>query len=404
MNVLAEVEDTSKLEAFRGEVRAWIKENFPESLKSKLEEYFQSMPRYPDGPDWKLWKDRVVAKGWGTPGWPKAYGGGGLPTVQARIVQQEFFNMGAFNPMTGMGTTLLGPTMLEHGSEEQKKLHLTRVSRGEVRWCQGYSEPGAGSDLAGLSTKAEDKGDHYLVNGQKIWTSGSQFADWCFCLVRTNPNVQKQEGISFLLIDMKTPGVEVRPIRIISGQSPFSEVFFTDVKVPKENLMGQLNKGWTIAKRLLQFERNATDTRRRQMAGDVRPLDEVAKEYLGVDEKGRIADPDLRQRIIKHMMEFRALKLMQQRMLDETKAGQGPSEFTSVAKNTRARIQQEREELLVEIFGEQGLGWKGDQFKQDELDTTRAFLSNKAMTIFSGTTEIQNNIIAKRMLGLMDHQ
>ncbi len=404
MNVLAEVEDTAKLDAFRNEARAWIKENFPESLKTKLEEYFQSMPRYPDGPDWKLWKDRVAAKGWGTPGWPKAYGGGGLPTVQARIVAQEFFNMGAFNPMTGMGTTLLGPTMLEHGSEEQKKLHLTRVSRGEVRWCQGYSEPGAGSDLAGLSTKAEDKGDHYLVNGQKIWTSGSQFADWCFCLVRTNPNVQKQEGISFLLIDMKTPGVEVRPIRIISGQSPFSEVFFTDVKVPKENLMGQLNKGWTIAKRLLQFERNATDTRRRQMAGDTRPLDEVAKEYLGVDEKGRIADPDLRQRIIKHMMEFRTLKLMQQRMLDETKAGQGPSEFTSVAKNARARIQQDREELLVEIFGEQGLGWQGDQFKQDELDTTRAFLSNKAMTIFSGTTEIQNNIIAKRMLGLMDHQ
>ncbi len=404
MNVLAEVEDTKKLDAFRGEVRAWIKENFPESLKSKLEEYFQSMPRYPDGPDWKLWKDRVAEKGWGTPGWPKAYGGGGLPTVQARIVQQEFFNMGAFNPMTGMGTTLLGPTMLEHGSEEQKKLHLTRVSRGEVRWCQGYSEPGAGSDLAGLSTKAEDKGDHYLVNGQKIWTSGSQFADWCFCLVRTDPKAPKQEGISFLLIDMKTPGVEVRPIRIISGQSPFSEVFFTNVKVPKENLMGQLNKGWTIAKRLLQFERNATDTRRRQMAGDTRPLDEVAKEYLGVDDKGRIADPDLRQRLIKHMMEFRTLKLMQQRMLDETKAGQGPSEFTSVAKNARARIQQEREELLVEIFGEQGLGWQGDQYKQEELDTTRAFLSNKAMTIFSGTTEIQNNIIAKRMLGLMDHQ
>jgi len=404
MNALAEVEDTAKLDAFRGEVRTWIKENFPESLKTKLEEYFQSMPKYPDGADFKLWKQRVAEKGWGTPGWPKAYGGGGLPTVQARVVAQEFFNMGAFNPMTGMGTTLLGPTMLEHGSEEQKKLHLTRVSKGEVRWCQGYSEPGAGSDLAGLSTKAEDKGDHYLVNGQKIWTSGSLYADWCFCLVRTDPKAPKQEGISFLLIDMKTPGVEVRPIRIISGQSPFSEVFFTNVKVPKENLMGQLNKGWTIAKRLLQFERNATDTRRRQIAGDVRPMDEVAKEYLGVDDKGRIADPDLRQRIVKHMMEFRTLKLMQQRMLDQTKAGQGPSEFTSVAKNARARIQQEREELLVEIFGEQGLGWQGDQYKQDELDTTRAFLSNKAMTIFSGTTEIQNNIIAKRMLGLMDHQ
>jgi alkylation response protein AidB-like acyl-CoA dehydrogenase len=304
-----------------------------------------------------------------------------------------------------MGTSLLGPTLLEHGNEEQKKLHLTRVSRGEVRWCQGYSEPGAGSDLAGLQTKAEDKGDHYLVNGQKIWTSGSRFADWCFCLVRTDPKV-KQDGISFLLIDMKTPGVEVRPIRTISGESPFSEVFFTDVKVPKENLVGKLNKGWTIAKRLLQFERNATNTARRQLAGDTRPLNVVAKEYIGTDEKGRIADADLRQRIIKHMMEFRSLRLMQQRMLDETKAGQGPSEFTSVAKNARARIQQEREEMMIEIFGQQGLGWgaAGDQFKQEEIDTTRAFFSNKAMTIFSGTTEVQNNIIAKRMLGLLDHQ
>jgi alkylation response protein AidB-like acyl-CoA dehydrogenase len=405
MNVLADVEDTKKLAAFREEAEAWIRANFPESLKARLEEYYQNMPRYPDGADWALWKQRVRDKGWGTPGWPKDYGGGGLPTPEARIVLQAFVNCGAFNPMTGMGTSLLGPTLLEHGSEEQKKLHLTRVSRGEVVWCQGYSEPGAGSDLAGLQTKAEDKGDHYLVNGQKIWTSGSRWATWCFCLVRTDPKV-KQDGISFLLIDMKTPGVEVRAIRTISGESPFSEVFFTDVKVPKENLVGKLNKGWTIAKRLLQFERNATDTRRRQLAGDTRPLNVVAKDYIGTDEKGRIADPDLRQRIIKHMMEFRSLKLMQQRMLDETRAGQGPSEFTSVAKNARARIQQEREELLIEIFGQQGLGWgaAGDQFKPEEIDTTRAFFSNKAMTIFSGTTEVQNNIIAKRMLGLLDHQ
>jgi alkylation response protein AidB-like acyl-CoA dehydrogenase len=305
--------------------------------------------------------------------------------------------------MVGMGTSLLGPTLLEYGNDEQKRVHLTRVSRGEVRWCQGYSEPGAGSDLASLKTKAEDKGDHYLVNGQKIWTSGSLYADWCFCLVRTDPR-HKHDGISFLLIDMKTPGVEVRPIEIISGQSPFSEVFFTDVKVPKENLVGRLNGGWTIAKRLLQFERNATNTQRRQIAGDIRPIDEIAKEYVGVDDKGRIADPELRTRIIKHMMDFRSLQLMQQRMLDETKAGQGPSEFTSVAKNARARIQQEREELIVEIMGLKGLGWEGEGFTQAELETTRAFLSNKAMTIFSGTTEVQNNIIAKRMLGLLDHQ
>ena len=402
MSMTADAE-TRELDDFRAEARAWIAKNFPESLKDKLEEYYQLLPRYPDGADWKLWKDRVAAKGWGTPSWPKDVGGGGLPTVMARVVEQEYLNCGAFNPMVGMGTSLLGPTLLEYGNDEQKRVHLTRVSRGEVRWCQGYSEPGAGSDLASLKTKAEDKGDHYLVNGQKIWTSGSLYADWCFCLVRTDPR-HKHDGISFLLIDMKTPGVEVRPIEIISGQSPFSEVFFTDVKVPKENLVGKLNGGWTIAKRLLQFERNATNTQRRQIAGDVRPIDEIAKEYVGVDDKGRIADPELRTRVIKHMMDFRSLQLMQQRMLDETKAGQGPSEFSSVAKNARARIQQEREELIVEIMGLKGLGWEGEGFTQAELETTRAFLSNKAMTIFSGTTEVQNNIIAKRMLGLMDHQ
>ena len=403
MAAAIENQDTEALDAYRAEVKGWIKENLPSSIPDKRDEYYTLAPRYPEGPDWKEWKDKIVAKGWGTPGWPKAYGGAGLPTPKARIVEQELVRMGGVNPVLGMGTRLLGPTLLEHGNEEQKSLHLNRISRGEVRWCQGYSEPGAGSDLAGLQTKAEDKGDHYLVNGQKIWTSGSLYADWCFCLVRTDPKV-KQEGISFLLIDMKTPGIEVRPIRIISGVSPFSEVFFTNVKVPKENLVGQLNKGWTIAKRLLQYERNAVNNERRASGGDFRTIDQIAKDYIGVDEQGRLADRDLRQRVVKHMMEFRTLQLMQQRMLDLTKAGQGPSEFTSVAKNSRARITQEREELLVEMMGEQGLGWQGEQYSAAELGTTRAFLGNKAMTIYSGTSEVQNNVIAKRILGLLDHQ
>jgi alkylation response protein AidB-like acyl-CoA dehydrogenase len=396
---------TGELAEFTAEVRDWIGENFPQSLRAedKQEEYYQLLPRYPEGDDFALWKERVVEKRWGTPGWPTEYGGGGLETVKARIVEKELVEQGAFNPMTGMGTTLLGPTLLEYGNDEQKALHLNRISRGEVRWCQGYSEPGSGSDLASLQTKAEDVGDHYLVNGQKIWTSGSLWADWIFCLVRTDPTV-KQEGISFLLIDMKTPGVEVRPIQIISGQSPFSEVFFTDVVVPKENLVGKLNEGWSIAKRLLQFERNSTTNRRRQVAGDTRPLDEIAKDYVGVDDQGRIADPELRARIVKHMMSFRALTLLQGRMLEETKAGQGPSESTSVVKNARAHAQQEREELIIEIMGYRGLGWEGDGFSQTELDSTRAFLSNKAMSIYSGTSEIQYNIIAKRILGLRDHQ
>ena len=194
-------------------------------------------------------------KGWGVPTWPTAYGGGGLSPDQAKVLQKEMAAIGAWNPIGGMGTMMFGPTLLEYGSEEQKHRHIPPIAKGEIRWCQGFSEPGAGSDLASLQTKCEDKGDHWLVNGQKIWTSGAQWADWCFCLVRTD-TTEKHEGISFLLIDMRTPGVEVRPIKLISGASPFCETFFTDVKVPKENLVGPLNGGWTIAKRLLQHERS----------------------------------------------------------------------------------------------------------------------------------------------------
>jgi alkylation response protein AidB-like acyl-CoA dehydrogenase len=254
-----------------------------------------------------------------------------------------------------------------------------------------------------LRTKAEDKGDHYLINGQKIWTSGSRYADWCFCLVRTD-QTRKQEGISFILIDMKSKGVDVRPIQLISGQWHFSEVFFTDVKVPKENLVGELNKGWSIAKRLLQFERNTVTDNRFTVAGDIRPLNVIARDYVEIDETGQIANKDLRARVAKHMMDFRSLKLLQQRMLDETRDGRGPSESASVIKNAKARLTQEREELLIEIMGIQGLGWQGEQFSQIEMDTTRVFLFDKAMSIYSGTTEIQNNIIAKRTLGLLDHQ
>jgi alkylation response protein AidB-like acyl-CoA dehydrogenase len=402
MDTLAEA-DAGALQAFRAEVRDWIKENFPASLRDKLEEYYRGLPRYPEGADWKLWKDRVVAKRWGTPGWPVAYGGGGLSTEQARLLEQEYLACGAFNPVEGFGTSMLGPTLLEYGSDEQKRVHLTRVSRGEVRWCQGYSEPGSGSDLASLRTKAEDKGDHYLINGQKIWTSGSRYADWCFCLVRTDQS-RKQEGISFILIDMKSKGVDVRPIQLINGAWHFSEVFFTDVRVPKENLVGELNKGWSIAKRLLQFERNTVTNNRFNVAGDIRPLSVIARDYVELDAAGRIANEDLRTRIARHMMDFRSLQLLQTRMLDETRDGRGPSESASVIKNAKARLTQEREELLIEIMGVQGLGWQGDQFTQTELDTTRVFLFDKAMSIYSGTTEIQNNIIAKRTLELLDHQ
>src|ERR1700761_2471905 len=242
----------SELDAFRAEVRAWLDENFPKSLAHQPQAMIPGAESQTE--DHKRWKAAMVAKGWGTPTWPTEYGGGGLSGAQARVLQQEMARIGAENPVAGMGTSMFGPTLLEYGTEEQKQRHIPPIVRGELRWCQGYSEPGAGSDLASLQTKAEDKGDHFLINGQKIWTSYADKADWIFCLVRTDPT-KKHEGISFLLFDMTTPGVEARPIQLISGESPFCETFFTDVKVPKSGLVGKLNHGWDIAKKLLQHER-----------------------------------------------------------------------------------------------------------------------------------------------------
>src|SRR5271165_3660613 len=243
------------MEAFRGEVRTWLAANFPPALKADpAAQLAQAMGGSPTA-DAALWTRRMGEKGWGTPTWPAAYGGGGLTRAEARALGEEMAAIGARNPIGGMGVMMFGPTLLEVGTEAQKHRHIPPIVRGELRWCQGYSEPGAGSDLASLQTRCEDKGDHWLVNGQKIWTSGANLADWCFCLVRTDPT-RKHDGISFLLIDMRSEGVETRPIKLISGASPFCETFFTDVRVPKENLVGPLNGGWTIAKRLLQHERS----------------------------------------------------------------------------------------------------------------------------------------------------
>src|SRR5271154_7089787 len=287
------------IDAFRADAKAWLEANFPASLKGKSAMAYIEDAN-PDDGDIKAWTHAMGEKGWGVPTWPTAYGGGGLSAAEARALQQEMGRIGAWNPIGGMGTMMFGPTLLEYGNEEQKQTHIRAIAKQEVRWGQGFSEPGAGSDLASLQTKAEDKGDHFLVNGSKIWTSGGQWADMCFCLVRTD-NTKKHEGISFLLIDMHDPGVEVRPIRLIAGASPFCETFFTDVKVPKENLVGPLNGGWTIAKRLLQHERSSLSggggggAARMLFGGG--SLDQMAKKYVGEDEKGRIADGDLRTRI-----------------------------------------------------------------------------------------------------------
>jgi len=388
-------------EAFRLEARQWLADNFPASLRGKENAMAAVEGGGSDSADAKAWKNAMAHKGWGVPTWPAEYGGGGLSPSFARILNEEMGRAGAWNPIGGMGVMMFGPTLLEYGSEEQKQRHIPPIARGEIRWCQGYSEPGAGSDLAALQTRCEDKGDHYLVNGQKTWTSGGQWADWCFALVRTDTS-HKQEGISFLLIDMKTPGVEVKPIRMISGTSPFCETFFTDVKVPKENLVGKLNHGWTIGKRLLQHERqNLSGGGGR---GLIRPLSQLALDYMPVDAEGGMVDQDLRNRLIRHDIEARTFALTMRRSALEAKGGQGPSAASSILKNVGAKITQDRAELTLEIMGMQGLGWEGEGFSEAELQATRTWLWGKAVSIYGGSTEIQKNVVAKRILGLLDHQ
>ena len=396
---MSDAPDT-KLAAFRAEARAWLEANFPSSLKGRGNVGGEAPVTW-EG-DAALWKQRMADLGWGVPTWPAAYGGGGLSFKEAQVLRDEMAAIGAWNPIGGMGVMMFGPTLLEYGTEAQKTQHIPPIARGELRWCQGYSEPGAGSDLASLQTKAEDRGDSFLVNGQKIWTSGAQWADWCFCLVRTD-FTKKHEGISFLLIDMRTSGVETRPIKLISGFSPFCETFFTDVSVPKENLVGPLNGGWTVGKRLLQHERNSLSGGSSGTAGgDRKRLVQVSTDYIGLDSSGRLADADFRARLILNQMEAHAYALTLRRIADEGKSANGPSAVTSILKNVSAKLVTETAEMAIEAMGQRGLGWEGETYSEDELAAVRSYLGVKAHAIAGGSTEIQNNIISKRILGLPD--
>ena len=388
------------LEAFRTEARTWLEANLPASLRGHPELVTEAMNGggKPTG-DVELWRQRMGEKGWGVPTWPADLGGGGLTAAQARVLHEEMARIGAANPIGGMGVIMFGPTLLEYGNDEQLKRHIPPIVKAELRWCQGYSEPGSGSDLASLQTKAEDRGDHFLVNGQKIWTSGAQYADWCFCLVRTDTS-KKHEGISFVLIDMHQPGVETRPIKLIAGSSPFCETFFTDARAEKTDMVGPLNGGWTIGKRLLQHERSGQGGGR--MMGGGPSLDVLAKKYVGVDDKGRIADADLRSRLAVHMMDAKAHGLTLARAMAEARGNVNPGATTSIMKNSGTTIGQTRAELTLEIMGHLGLGWEGDDFEAAELAAVRGWLGGKATTIFGGSQEIQNNIISKRILNLPD--
>lgn len=389
-----------ELETFRAEARAWLADNFPSSLKGKVGMMASEGAQSGDA-DLKAWKKAIGSKGWATPTWPTEYGGGGLSPQKARVLGQEMAKAGAFNPLTfGMGITMIGPTIMDYGTDEQKRRHLPPIIKGEVQWCVGYSEPNAGSDLASLQTRCEDAGDHWKINGSKVWTSGAQHSEWCGALVRTDPSAKKHDGISFLLLDMKQPGVETRPIKLISGSSPFCETFFTDAKAPKDAILGQINVGWTVGKRLLQHER-ASQTGAGGM-GRPTPLEAIAKDYVGVDGDGRIADADLRTRLTRHLMDGRIHGLTLARAMAESKGASGATNAASVLKNSATHVAQTRAELMLEIMGGQGLGWDGPAFKDEEIEAVSGWLWGKAMSIYGGSSEIQNNIISKRILNLPD--
>jgi alkylation response protein AidB-like acyl-CoA dehydrogenase len=389
---------SSDLEMFRSEARAWLETNCPPSMRTPMPEHeFPWGGRnasYPN-PDTQVWLDRMVAKRWTAPMWPTEYGGAGLSPEHAQILDEELQRINARPPLFSFGLWMLGPVLMEFGNDEQKRRFLPPIARGEIRWSQGYSEPGAGSDLASLKARADLQGDHFVINGSKIWTSYADEADWIFCLVRTDFDVAKHRGISFVLFDLESPGVERRPIQLISGSSPFCQTFFDDVKVPADNLVGRLNDGWTIAKRLLEYERQ--NVAAVGFGADFTlSLDQIAKTYSA---DGPI-EPELRARIADQTMHAEAIASLIARMARET-SGQSASTLASVLKIYVAKNNQLRSELVIEAMGSDGLFWDADSESTAQAEV-RGWLRSKGNSIEGGTTEINLNIIAKRVLGLPD--
>ncbi len=391
------------LETFRAETASWLEANFPASLKGKamgLEGEADASAKA----EFDLWRQKLAEKGWGAPTWPTEYGGAGLSHPEAKIIGQEMGKIGAFNPiplMAGMGVTMVGPTVLEYGTDEQKSKHLPGIASGEIRWCLGLSEPNAGSDLASLQTKAVEDGDNYIINGQKVWTSGADISQWCGALVRTDPAAEKRKGISFVLLPMDQQGVSTKPIQLISGASPFCETFFDDAIAEKSDLLGPKNEGWSVVKRLLQHERQSqTQAGSPGGGGAKKTLADMAIDYVGTDEAGVLADSDLRSRLVNHLMDSDAHSLTVARITAEARGNVEVSAAASILKNSATRVSQGKSELTMEMMGSQGVGWEGDNYTHTEINTVRDWLWGKAISIYGGAYEVQNNIISKNILGL----
>ena len=387
-------------EAFRQATRVWLEKNCPTGMRTPVrgeEDICWGGRHWTFSSDaQRVWLERMGAKGWTVPTWPVVYGGGGLSRDQDKILREEMGRIRARSPLNSFGIWMLGPALLKFGSEAQKQHYLPPIIRGEIRWCQGYSEPNSGSDLASLQTKAEDQGEHYLVNGQKVWTSYADKADWIFCLVRTDTTAPKHLGISFLLFDMASPGVTTRPIALISGKSPFCETFFDNVKVPKENLVGTLNRGWDIAKYLLTHEREMIGAGGGGLLG-TRSLGELAAHMIGV-ENGRLAEPMLRADIARAEIDAYAFALTMERIKDEAQAGQGVGAKSAMLKYYGTELNKRRYELMMPAAGSEGLEWEGARSQDGKL--AREWLRTKANSIEGGTSEVMLGIIAKHILRL----
>jgi alkylation response protein AidB-like acyl-CoA dehydrogenase len=392
---MSEIQDT-----FRAEVRVWLEGNCPEEMRQPYgsekdacwggRNYtFQSNAQ-------RQWLERMGGRGWTAPGWPKEYGGGGLDREQLKILKQELARINARPALYSFGISMLGPALLKYGNEEQKRHFLPPIVRGEIRWCQGYSEPNAGSDLANLQAPAVDMGDHYTLNGSKIWTSYGHFGDWMFCLVRTDPEAPKHQGISFMLFDMQTPGITVKPIKLISGRSPFSEVFFENVHIPKFQQIGELNRGWSIAKYLLTHEREMISWTGLSQTG-MRSPGEIAMEIIGGDT-GKLDDQIMRSDIARFEMDQMAFALTIERSRDEVKSGISLGAVSSWFKYYGTELNKQRYSLLMDIHGNEALAWSSED--SDEQVLAKDWLRTKGNSIEGGTSEIQLNIVAKRILGL----
>ncbi len=387
------------LNAFRSEVRDWLEANCPAEMRTPATgegDVCWGGRRWQFKNDaQRQWLEACVAKGYTVPDWPKDYGGAGLSPEQAKVLREEMARIGARSPLSSFGIWMLGPALLHFGTEEQKLKYLPPIARGEIRWCQGYSEPGAGSDLVSLQTYGEDAGDHWVVNGSKIWTSYADQADWIFCLVRTDKS-DKYRGITFMLFDMASPGVSTKPILLISGNSPFCETFFDDVKVPKDQYIGEVNRGWDVAKYLLGHEREMISGG--GAGGDMVSVGALYAQSLGRNANGELDDPILRAEMAAFDVDVFAFRAMGERFMDMWKTGRAHPASSNMMKYAGTELNKRRYELVMAGGGSDALEWESEASVGGAK--ARTWLRTKANSIEGGTSEVMLNVIAKRILEL----